>query len=79
MEENILLMSFIDDSETFTLGFEAGQIWTKVENGDTLENYLFHTKNIKQVELIMKSFLSDFNIELTNKDWALLNMKKMKI
>lgn len=79
MEENTLLMPFLDGSETYTLGFEAGQIWVKLESGEVLENYLFHTKNIKQVELIMKSFLSDFDIEVTNEDWSLLNMKRMEI
>ncbi len=79
MEENTLLMPFLDDSENFTLGFETGQIWVKVESGEILENYLFHTKNIKQVELIMKSFLSDFDIEVTNEDWSLLDMKRIEI
>lgn len=78
-EKNTLLMSFFDSSENFTLGFEAGQIWTKVEVGETLVNYMFHRKNKKQIKEIMKTFLSDFEIENINEEWCYLNMKKIEI
>jgi hypothetical protein len=78
-EENILLMKFFNDDPIFTLGFEAGTIYTKVESGETLIDYLFHYKNIKQVKEIMKTFLSGYKIEKVNEEWAKLTMDKITI
>lgn len=79
MSDNILLMPFINDSKNFTLGYESATIFEKVQNGETLTDYLFHSENIKQVEIIMKTLLSEFDIEQVNDDWALLNMKSIEI
>ncbi len=79
MSDNILLMPFVNDTKDFTLGYEAGIIFEKVQNGETLTNYMFHRDNIEQVEIIMKTLLSEFKIEIVNEDWAILNMKKLTL
>ena len=70
---NTLLMPFIDESENFVLGFEVGQIWTKMERNEKLENYLFHFKNTKQVELMCKRFLYLYEIEIIDSTWSKIN------
>lgn len=76
---NILLMPFIDESETFTLGFECGQLWEKIKEGESFERHPVHTKNIKQIELICRSFGVDFGIEYVNEDWSQLTIKKIEL
>lgn len=72
---NTLLMPFLDASETFTLGFECGQLWEKIQEGEILSNYPVHTKNKQQIEMICRSFGADFGIEYVNEDWSQLTIK----
>lgn len=62
MEQNTLLMPFLDESESFTNGFECGQIWQRISEGETFEKQLIHTENKEQVEMICRSFGVDFGI-----------------
>lgn len=75
MERDALLMPFLDSSETFTLGFECGQIWEKIQEGETLNKYPVHTKNKEQIELICKSFGVEAEIDYVNEDWSQLTTK----
>lgn len=77
MSENTLLMPFLDASETFTLGLECGQVWVKIEEGETLSRYLIHTKNIEQIRLICRSFGIESGIEQVNDDWSYLTTKSI--
>ena len=72
-----LLMPFLDESETFCLGFECGQVWVKIEEGETLTGYLVHTKNIEQIKLICRSFGVECGIETVNEDWSYLTTKSV--
>lgn len=49
-------MPFVDESESFTNGFECGQIWDKFERGEELQNYLCHTDNEKQIRKMAATF-----------------------
>ena len=40
-----LIVSFTDQSESFTLGFEAGMIWQRLQNGETHIKATVHTSN----------------------------------
>ncbi len=60
---NTLLMPFIDESESFTLGFECGQIWEKISQGETLDKYLCHSENEEQIKMICESFGVQYNFE----------------
>ena len=40
-----LIVSFPDQSESFTLGFEAGMIWQRIQNGETHIAATVHTAN----------------------------------
>lgn len=65
-----MLMPFVTDDPVFTLGFECGQIFTRIQEGEVLTTYTFHEKNIKQVELIMETFGTSFTIEVIGEGWA---------
>lgn len=58
-----LVMPFLDDSETYTLGFEAGKIWGLCEGKDFPRHMMVHTKNIPQIELVAKHFKCDLFID----------------
>ena len=60
---NTLLMPFIDESESFTNGFECGQIWEKISQGETLEKYLCHSENEEQIKMICESFGVEYHFE----------------
>jgi len=61
--DNVLLMPFIDDSENFTNGFECGQIWEKISQGEILEKYLCHSENEEQIKMICESFGVKYSFE----------------
>ncbi len=70
-----LLMPFIEknDDPKFTRGFEAGQIWSKMELNKNFKDYLFHTENKEQVELMCKRFGYGFIITVIDETWSELN------
>jgi hypothetical protein len=74
---NTLLMPFIDESESFTNGFECGIIWNKIGEGDMLDRHLIHTENIKQIEMICRSFGIEPEIEVVENGWAYLTTKSI--
>ncbi len=45
-----LLMPFVDQTKSFTHGFECGQIWEWAKNGKPFNNYAFHSINKMQVK-----------------------------
>ena len=56
-------MPFIDESESFTNGFECGQIWEKISQGEMLEKYLCHSENEEQIKMICESFGVKYQFE----------------
>ncbi len=65
-----LLMPFIDEGKSFTLGFECGQIWEFSREGRSFNNYLFHTINKEQVKMILELHGYDYRIELIDDTWS---------
>lgn len=59
---NTLLMPFLNESLDFVLGFEAGQIWEQIIEGNMIDNKIFHSKQIEQIELICESFGCNYSI-----------------
>ena len=51
-----LVMPFLDAGDSFTHGFECGQIWQKMEHGDTIEAINVHECNEEQIMLIARHF-----------------------
>lgn len=51
MAEMNLLVSFPDQSASFVHGFEAGQIWQRLSDGETLiEDQLIHRINAEVID-----------------------------
>ena len=72
--KNILLMPFIgeNDDPKFVRGFEAGQIWTKMQRNEKFDNYLFHTENKEQIEMMCKRFHYSCRIDKIDECWSSL-------
>ena len=79
-----LLCKFIDDSESFVLGFECGLIWSHLANR-TQYSFTAHRKNIQQLELMANHFEcffivndayedgDDESYQLINDEWCLVD------
>ena len=65
-----LLMPFVDQSKSFTHGFECGQIWEWAKAGKPFDNYVFHSCNEYQVKRILKLYGYDYRIELIDDGWS---------
>jgi len=76
---NTLLMPFIDESESFTNGFECGQVWEKISEGDCFERHLIHTENINQIKMICDSFGVECLIDDYNETWSYLTTKNIQL
>ena len=75
-EQNELLMPFFDSSESFTNGFECGQIWEKLQNGEKLDKYLVHRCNIEQIKKIAEIFMTKISVRKTSEDeWCTITTK----
>ena len=72
---NKLLMPFLDQSKSFTLGFEAGQIWTNMQKNYSFDKYLVHRENKEQIEMMCKRFLYEFYFEQVDETWMNLTAK----
>lgn len=79
MEQNTLLMPFLDESESFTNGFECGKIWQMVSEGETFENQLIHAENKEQIEMICRSFGVEFGIVEHDETWSYLTVKSIQL
>lgn len=80
MNDMTLLMPFVDQSENFVHGFECGQLWLRMEQGFTFDNYVFHTENLKQVEMMCMRFHYTHRIDKIDDCWSSLfaNVDKSK-
>lgn len=77
--ENILLMPFLDESESFVHGFECGKLWNLMEEGECVERQLIHSTNIKQIEMMADTFGIIADIEIIDGTWAYLTIKSTTI
>ncbi len=72
MEDFNLVMSFNDQSNSFTHGFECGQIWEQMKSNKKFDKYLFHINNKEQIEMMCKKFLYTYSIEIIDDTWCYL-------
>lgn len=77
---NILLVPFIDESESFTNGFECGMIWELMSNNIFIEDKLIHNENLEQIKLIAEHFGYDYNLkDAEDGQWHYLSGKPISI
>lgn len=58
-------MPFVDTSESFCNGFEAGIVWCDMERGAHIEKKTIHSVNAEQYRLMAKRFSYSLEIEQT--------------
>ena len=73
------LMTFLIQDEVFTLGFECGQVWEKIQAGEVFDKYPVHTKNTEQIKMIAETFGASIEIEFVNEDWSYLSVRSLVI
>lgn len=73
------LMPFFDKSDAFTEGFECGQIWERIKNGETFVGQPIHVKNIPQIELICEMYGVTPEIEIYCDTWACMTVHPLII
>jgi hypothetical protein len=62
------LMPFIDDSLSFVHGFECGQVWLKLEQGNSFVGYTVHTENSAQIQMMCDHFKVPCKIQVHKSD-----------
>ena len=65
IEDYSVVMPFIDQSETYTLGFECGQIFSDLDK-EIYTDHMVHRKSIEQIRLIADYFECDCDIKNTS-------------
>jgi hypothetical protein len=71
-----LLLEFDSDNEEFVRGFEAGRIWTLMEEDpDKLEGLLFHAVNGEMILRMLEAKGLSMKAEFTEDDtWMILKV-----
>lgn len=64
-----------NDDPKYVNGFEAGQIWTKMQRAETFDNYLFHTDNSEQIRMMCNRFFYSCRIDKLDTTWSTLTAK----
>ena len=75
MTEYGLLVAFPDQSETFVLGFEAGQCWGRLEAGDAADRTI-HTKNQEVVRRMARHFSYDVQFTDVEGEWCTARFRR---
>lgn len=75
-----LVCAFVDSSESFVLGYEAGRIGQRMQAGDTFpDQETVHAKNVEQIHLLGEAYGYDVAAEVMGapyQEWATLRLSK---
>lgn len=74
-----LIMPFIDESKSFTEGFECGMIWGLIKSGECLDNHPIHNVNVEQVKMICETFGADYSITGFCDGWSSLSVYETRV
>lgn len=78
-QESTLLFPFIDESQTFVLGFEAGLVYEELKTGQPIKQKTIHTLNVQQIRIMAEAmgyagFFEDTGVE----GWSYATLKPKK-
>lgn len=73
-----LLMEFIDESNSFVLGFECGMIWKLLRSKDKILKHPVHLENSAQIQMICDFYNVKCTITPTADIWAELTVDYKK-
>ena len=74
-----LLMPFTDSSESFTNGFECGQIWEHLQRDEYHTAMVVHSANCEQIKLICEHFGYDFTLVDNEDGWHIFSCRHIDI
>lgn len=72
MREGDLILEFINDSPSFTQGWECGTIWQRMMNGEDILNEYVHTANKAMLERISVKLGYQYSIDEVDETWTLM-------
>ncbi len=75
MADRILQLKFDTDNPDWILGFEAGNLWQRLQNGDTFDHHPFHTANIRIIKRMCTVLGCDYTIDRHDGTWLYLTVK----
>lgn len=73
-----IVMSFNDQSESYTLGFECGMIWELLRQGVPQDSITVHAANIDQLHKVAKHYGMKMFVDRTPEypEWAVVAFSK---
>lgn len=74
-QEYGLLVPFVDQSESFALGFEAGRFWEQMEARREIHGEMLHAKNREQFEMFCRRFHYEVEFVDINNEWLGVDAK----
>jgi hypothetical protein len=78
-KEYNLVMPFLDESESYCNGFELGQIWERMKNGDQINTQPVHVTNKKQLVLCCEYHGYEGHFTPMDADWILFSAQHIDI
>jgi hypothetical protein len=78
-DRNILIMPFMDESESYTNGFEAGQLWEQMSSSIPIKDRAVHSDNAEQIKLICDHFGYQYKLDFSGEGWQILNANPVDI
>lgn len=79
MEGTVLMMPFLDETNSFCNGFETGRMWHQCSIGETIEEQPIRNENIAQIKLLLDHHGYQFRIETMDDFWSQLTAKPIDI
>lgn len=78
-KEYNLVMPFLDESESYCNGFEVGQFWERMKNGEEIASQPVHAANKKQLRLCCEYYGYESNFTEMDADWILFSAQHIDI
>jgi hypothetical protein len=73
---NSLLMPFIEQSEIYVHGFEAGMIWQILERGEQILGRIIHLENSAQIQMICDYYKVKCKITVQDDTYGFLTVEE---
>jgi protein-arginine kinase activator protein McsA len=68
-----MIMPFLDESKSYTQGFECGRVWAEMKTKQPFKDYPIHKSNAEQIKLVAKVLGYEISITELNETWSILN------
>lgn len=81
MSEYGLVVSFVDQSEAFVLGFEAGMLWKRMQDGEPYIEMQIHTKNKEVIKRMASAeyYSAIYESVPMYDEWSVVKLTKISV